>query len=163
MTVTEARRTGSRQGLITAGLGLLIAQMIMMGMFSIDQGLTDSFLWFVDIDYKLNVVIGAIILLACGHFYGQLAGKLIVINNRNYILTGIVTGIVSLWTTVFLASWTGFFREGIQNIGTPDDPFYDYIIKPIYWVNIFGLIPATLLGIYFGARIKKRSSIPKNA
>lgn len=155
MTITEAKKIGSRQGLISVGLGLLIAQLIMTLFFLTDVGFIKAFFWFTDIDYWLNIVIGVFIMLACGHFYGQIAGKLILLRKWNYVLTGLLISLAVILTTTFFASWTGFIQEGIDNVGTNDDPFFDYIFKPMYWVTLFGLIPALIVGIWFGKRIKK--------
>jgi hypothetical protein len=155
MTITKAKKIGSRQGLISVGLGLLIAQLIMTLIFLTDVGFIKAFFWFTDIDYWLNIVIGVFIMLACGHFYGQLAGKLILLRKWNYVLTGLLIGLAVILTTTFFASWTGFIQEGIDNVGTNDDPFFDYIFKPMYWVTLFGLIPALIVGIWFCKRIKK--------
>lgn len=156
MTITEAKRIGSRQGLISVGLGVLIAQLIMTLMISSDEGFFKAFFWFTDIDYWINILIGVIIMFACGHFYGQLAGKLILIKQWNYMFTGFLIGLALILTTTFFASWTGFIQEGIDNIGTNGDPFFDYIFKPMYWVTLFGIIPALLVGIWFGRQIKKK-------
>ena len=118
MTITEAKKIGSRQGLISVGLGLLIAQLIMTLLISTDEGFIDAFLWFTDIDYWINILIGVVIMLACGHFYGELAGKLILIRKWNFVLTGFLIGLAVILTTTFFAGWTGFIQEGIDNIGT---------------------------------------------
>jgi hypothetical protein len=156
MTEADAKIIGSRQGLICAGLGVLIAQLIMTAMISLDQNLFKAFFWFTRINYKLNLFIGVIVLLLCGHFYGQLAGKEILIKKRNFILVGCFCGMAILLTTAFVSGWTGFFQEGIDNIGTEDNPFKDYIFKPLYWVTLFGMIPALLVGIWFGGQIKRK-------
>ena len=132
MTERDAKRIGSKQGLISVGLGLLIAQLIMTAMISSDKGLFKAFFWFTEIEYKLNIFIGAIIMLLCGHFYGQLAGKAILIRNRHFILVGFLCGMAVLLTTAFLSGWTGFIQEGVDNIGTNDNPFKDYLFKPLF-------------------------------
>lgn len=154
MTETVARKIGSRQGLICAGLGVSIAQLIMTALISSDQNIFKAFLWFTRVDYKLNLFIGIVILFACGHFYGQFAGKAILIKRQNYILVGFLSGMAVLLTTAFLSGWTGFFQEGLDNLGTNDNPFEDYIFKPLYWVTIFGIVPAFLVGLWFGGQIK---------
>jgi hypothetical protein len=128
----------------------------MTAMISSDQGFFKAFFWFARVNYKLNLFVGVVILLLCGHFYGQIAGKAILTKKRNFILVGFLTGIAVLLTTAFLAGWTGFFQEGIDNIGTNDNPFEDYIFKPLFWVTIFGIIPALLVGIWFGGQIKRK-------
>jgi hypothetical protein len=154
MTERDAKRIGSKQGVISVVLGLLIAQLIMTVMIASDDSFFKAFFWFTSIDYKLNILIGAIIMLLCGHIYGQIAGKAILIKKRNFILVGFSCGMAVLLTTAFLAGWTGFIQEGIDNIGINDNPFEDYIFKPLYWVTIFGAIPAFIVGIWFGGQIK---------
>jgi hypothetical protein len=141
MTEIDAKKIGSRQGLISAGFGLLIAQLIMTFMISADEGFIKAFCWFMTIDYKLNILIGAFVMLVSGHFLGQLAGKAIIIRKRNFIVIGFLTGMGVLLTTAFVSGWTGFFQEGIVNIGLDDNPFVDYIVKPLYWVTLFGTVP----------------------
>ena len=151
MTEIEAKKIGSKQGLLSVGIGLLIAQLIMT-LFS------SNFLWFTSASFKLNLAIGIIIMLLSGHLFGQLAGIAILIKKRNYILTGFSYGMAVLMTTAFLSSWVGFFQEGFDNIGTNDNPFEDYIFKPIFWIFLFGLLPSFLVGIWFGKQIKKHEN-----
>lgn len=153
-----AKKIGSRQALKSVGIGLLIAQLIMTWLSS-DGGLLKGFLWFMGFGYNLNLAIGIAIMLLSGHFFGQRAGLEILIKKRDYRWTGFKYGMATLLTTVFLASWTGFFQEGIDNIGTNDEPINDYIFKPVFWVFIFGLIPVLLVGFWFGRQIKKRENL----
>jgi len=157
MTEIEAKKIGSRQGLISVGIGLLIAQLIMTWISS-DNGIVQGFFWFTTFSYNLNLLIGAFIILISGHIFGQLAGKAILIKKRNYILTGFLCGMACLMTTAFLSSWTGFFQEGISKVGTDDNPFVDYIYKPVFWIFFFGLVPVFLVGIWFGKQIKKHEN-----
>lgn len=154
----EAKAIGSRQGLISVALGVLIAQLVMTLMFSIDKGFIKAFFWVTETDYWINIVIGIVIMFACGHFYGQVAGKLILIKKWNYALTGMMIGMAIILTTIGIASWVGFIQEGIDNVGTNDNPFFNYILKPIYWVAVFGSIPALMVGIWFGKQIKKKEN-----
>ncbi len=156
MTKTEAKSIGSRQGLISVGIGLLIAQSIMTLLNGMAEGFVKGFLWFVDFEYFLNIMVGVVVMLACGHFYGQFAGRLILINKWNYMLTGFMIGVAVIVTTTFFASWVGFIQEGLQYIGTNHDPFQDYIITPLISVSVFGLIPTLIVGIWFGNSIKKK-------
>lgn len=60
-----------------------------------------------------------------------------------------------LMTTAFLSSWIRFFQEGIHYVGTEQNPYQDYILKPVFWIFFFGLIPVFLVGIWFSRQIKK--------
>ena len=154
MTEEKAMRIGRRQGLLFSGLGVLIAQLIMTLLISSHDGFIKSFLWFTKVDYKLNLFIGVVIMLICGYVYGQVAGKAIIIKQKNFAIVGFLTGMAVLLTTAFFAGWTGFFQEGLDNIGTEDDPFFDYIFKPLFWVTFFGTVPALVAGIWFGRNVK---------
>lgn len=155
MTERIAKRIGSRQGLLSAALGLLIAQVIMVSLFTSGQDLYHAFFWFTRVSYRLNILIGALIMLLSGHVYGQLAGTAILIKEQNALLVGFLCSMAVLLTTAFFSGWTGFFQEGIDNIGTHDNPYEDYIFKPLFWVTIFGAIPAFFVGLWFGRRIKR--------
>lgn len=152
----KAKQIGSRQGLFATSIGLVTAQLIMTLLVGSDLGFIKGFLWFTTIDYKLNLLIGAIILLLCGHLYGRIAGRQIIIKKRNAILVGFLCGLAVLVTTAFLSGWTGFIREGINDTSLNADPFGDYILKPIMLVTTFGLIPTFLVGIWFGLQIERK-------
>jgi hypothetical protein len=153
MTVEEAKNIGSRQALKSVGIGLLIAQVIMT-LLSSGSGFLKGFLWFTDISYKLNLTAGIIIMLLCGYYCGRRAGFEILIKKLNYNWVGFKYGIITLMAATFLASWIGFFQEGIQLIGTGDNPYNDYIFKPLFWVFVFGLLPVIFVGFWFGRQIK---------
>ena len=155
MTERIAKRIGSRQGLLSAALGLLIAQIIMVSLFTGDQDLYHAFFWFTRVSYRLNIFIGALIMLLSGHVYGQLAGTAILIKKQNPLMVGFLCSMAVLLTTAFFSGWTGFFQEGIDNIGTHDNPYEDYVFKPLFWVTMFGAIPAFFVGLWFGRRIKR--------
>ena len=157
MTEEKAKQIGIRQGLISVGVGLLIAQLIMTFLSS-EKGLLNGFLWFIDFHYNLNLVICIVIMATCGYFFGQQAGVEILIKDRNFKWVGIKYGFATLMTTAFLSSWTGFFQEGVNKIGTNDNPFNDYIFKPLFWVFFFGLIPVLIVGYWFGRQINKHQT-----
>ncbi len=127
-----------------------------MTQLSSNLGYIKGFFWFTTFNYKLNLFIGAVIMFLCGHYFGQLAGKAIIIKKKNYILVGLLCGMAVLISTAFLSGLTGFIQQGIENIGTNDDPFEDYIFKPFFWISIFGMIPSSLIGLWFGRQIMIR-------
>ena len=161
MTVKKAQQIGSKNAIISVASGLVIAQCIMT-YFSFGDSLTTSILWFVEFGYTLNILAGLILSLSTAHYLGKKAGKRILIDKKNPALTGIVTGFAIILITTLCASLIGFFQEGIQNIGTNDNPFVDYIIKPIFWVLFFGCIPVLLVGTLFGKSINAHNQKPVN-
>ncbi len=111
MTTEEARRIGSKQALQAVGIGLIVAQLIMT-LLSSDNGFLKGLIWFTGINFGLNLLIGIVVSLLCGYYFGQRAGVEILIKKRNYAWIGLKYGMLTLLTTAFLSSWTGFFQDG---------------------------------------------------
>lgn len=154
MTESEAKKIGSRKAIYAVLVGVLIAQLIMM-YFAQGNGFVAAFLWFIEFGYTFNLFIGILVMLISAHYSGQMAGKMILIRKKNSSLVGIITGFAIILITSFITGWIGFFQEGLENVGTNDNPFIDYIVKPVYWVFFFGFIPVLIVGVWFGRQIKK--------
>ncbi|RYE13140.1 MAG: hypothetical protein EOP45_21690 [Sphingobacteriaceae bacterium] len=155
LTTADAKRIGSKQGVVTVCIGLVIAQLIMIFLFSPTKNFVNKFFWFADVGFKLNIFIGVFIMLVSGYFFGQMAGVQILIKRRNSVLIGLLCGLAMLLTTAFFSGWTGFFQEGLRSVGTNSSRFEDYIYKPFVWISFGGLIPSMLVGIWCGAQIKR--------
>ena len=159
MDTDIAEKIGSRQAIKAVTIGLIIAYLIMALPSIADDGLIKGLFWFLNVSFKFNLLVGVICMYLCGHFFGRRAGYEILINKRNNFLVGFICGLLIIVTTTFLTSWVGFFQEGVDNIGSDDNPFEDYIVKPVFWVLIFGLVPCLFVGLWFGYSIKKRGDL----
>jgi len=156
MDSRKAKSLGSKAGLKAVTMGLVIAEFIMT-IFSWDEGIFKAIFWFANYDYLLNIVFAVIIFFLCGHFFGQAASKAILINHKHYSLEGFKFGLFTLFVTTVVSSCISFLIEGTAKIGMRGEaPVYDYIFQPVYWVCFFGLIPALVMGYWFGKQIRKR-------
>jgi hypothetical protein len=151
-----AKDIGRRLAIKSVLLGLVIAYLIMTALISLDDSFWDVLLWFTDVSYAMNLAVGVVGLLTAAYFFGQRAGIEIIEKEKNEYWTGIKFGFLILWTGTIIGSCVGFIKEGIDNIGTNDNPFVDYFYKPLFWVTIFGLIPVIVVGLLFGRQIKKQ-------
>jgi hypothetical protein len=156
MTEQQAKRIGSTQAIKAVFIGCIVAQLIMM-FFSSEESFVKSFLWFTTVNYKMNILVGVLIMFLFGHIFGEWAGKAIIRKKQDETMIGILCSIFVLLSTSLLSGITGFLSEGIENVGTEDNPFIDYLVKPFFWIMIFGILPAVLVGIWFGRRVKKKS------
>lgn len=161
MDTYKAKKIGSRQAIKAVTIGLIIAQSIMSLPSIADNGFLKGFFWFLDESFRYNILIAIICMYLCGHLFGQRAGYEILIRNRNNFIIGILCGLLIIVTTTFLAGLVGFFQEGLDDIGSNDNPFIDYIIKPVFLVSIFGFAPCLFVGLWFGYSIKKRGDLTK--
>ena len=155
MNEKNAKEIGSKVAIKSVTAGLLIAYVIMT-LLSSDHGFLSGLLWFTHVSFILNLVIGIAIMYLCGNFFGQRAGLEILIKKKDYYWIGLKYGFLTLFTTAFFSSWTGFFQEGINHMGPQDEPFTAYIFKPVFWIMIVGFIPLLLIGYLFGRQIKKK-------
>jgi len=114
----------------------------------------NAFHWFTRINYWFNLLVGALRLVLAGYFYGRLAGINILIKKKNYEWIGIAYGLLTLWIGMLMGSTVGFLDEGLDNIGTGDNPFVDYYYKLLFWVACFDFIPEIIVVLWFGRRIK---------
>ncbi len=151
-----ASHIGGWQGIKSVGIGLLIVHLFMAWVTS---DFPHALIWFLDVDYKLNILIGVAITLVMGFVSGMSAGRAILINGTNAYLVGLLFSLVTLFSSVVLAGLTGFFQEGIQNERSLNEAAYDYIIKPALRMSIIGIMPAIFAGFWFGYRLKAKMKI----
>ena len=152
-----AKKIGQRIATKSGLIGLCIAYLLFaFMMLSWDTSYRKALFWIIDVEFKFHLFIGAVGLLTMAYFFGQLAGVEILIKKRNYLLTGVKYGILVLITGTLIGSSVGFLQEGIQNIGGFSNPFYDYYFKPMYWILMFGTLPAIIIGLLFGRQIMKQ-------
>ena len=157
MDAKTAKKIGRRIAIKSGLIGLCIAYLLFaLVNLTSDSDYTEALFWIVDVEFKFNLFVGAVGLLTMAYFFQQFAGFEILIKHRNYLLTGIKYGVLTLITGTLIGSSVGFLQEGLKDIGGFANPFYDYYFKPIYWVTMFGIIPSILLGLLFGRQIKKQ-------
>lgn len=149
-----ANQVGGRQGIIGVIIGLLIIYLVMAWVTS---DFPHALIWFLDVDYKLNILIGVVITFIVGFVAGKSAGRAVLIKNRNAYLSGLGYGFITLLASVVLSSLTGFFREGFHNDDGLAEAAYDYIFRPSLRMIIIGIVPATFAGCWLGFRIKTRA------
>lgn len=158
-----AKKIGRHIAVKSGLIGLFIAYLLFASIiFSWDAKLKKAIFWIVDVEFKFNVFVGAVGLLIMAYLFGQIAGVKILIKHRNYLLTGVKYSVLTLITGTLIGSSVGFFEEGINDIGGFSNPFYDYFFKPFYWVMMFGIIPAIIIGLLFGYQIKRQGPKIKN-
>ncbi len=156
MDKRKAKGIGSKAGLKAVTVGLVMAQIIMTVLF-IDDGIFKATVWFLDTEFVYNVLFFIIIVYISGHLFGQSASKAILINHKNYNLEGVKFSLFTLATSSIISSSISFLIEGTAKIGTKgENPISDYIITPVFMVLLFGLVPALIVGYWFGKQIRKR-------
>ncbi len=149
MTIKEARAAGGKYTVYFALAGMAPAYVIMAAMYSPDEYLNLG--WIADVDFKLNLLVGGAILLLVSYVLGGMAGRMIIIEELNSILVGVISGLLTLLVTAFLSSWLGFFRE----VSGDSHGFADYVCRPTLLLTMFGSVPAAIFGILLGLRLKK--------
>ncbi len=158
MNIDEAKRIGGIQATKSILIGVAIAQLIMTLLVASDNGIIKVFFWFTSISYLSNIGIGILFFLIIAYYLGGLAGKDILITQKDADWVGVKYVFLIVFISSFFASLIGFFQEGLDNIGSNDNPFEDYIFKPMFWIITVGLIPVVITGLWFGNSIKKKNT-----
>ena len=158
MEARQAKSIGRKKAFESVSIGLIIFYLVGVFIFSND-GL-QSLLWLRYLDLYNWVFIANWVLTfyVLGYFIGSKAGHEILIDKRNFLKVGIKYGIIILISASVLGCLLGFITQGIENQGTEDNSFVDYFLKPIFWINLYGIIPSVLMGIFFGKRIENKGN-----
>lgn len=140
MNRQKAMNIGGVQGLKLAGIGLAV--------FYVEMAfLCEEVFWFIGMRYILNVIIGAIVLLGMGYYWGTKAGIAIIIKSQSGIGIGILYGLIILITTAFLSSVPGFLFGGMDTL---------LLYGPMLLIILLGIVPAAIVSIWFGWSIRKK-------
>lgn len=132
-------------------INLFIAGVIISSMF----GIMSFAKFFVEL--PLNFVVGFLGLYISGYFFGNIMESQINLKQRNPFLIGFVGLLIILLIGIFTGSSVGFIQEGLTSLNSYykiNDAMFDYYIKPLFWIILFGIIPTIVTGVILGKLIK---------
>jgi hypothetical protein len=151
MDIQQARKIGATCTVIGASYAVLVGYLIYAFMAS-DLG------WIFMFEYSFQVITGIFNIYIYALLFGSYGGKLILIDKRDALSIGFLVALTTLVSATFFTTIPIFMVEGISAVGTPDDPFIDYIFKPMFWVILVGFLPTSAIGLWIGNSIKKRGA-----
>lgn len=153
----KAQKIGYKYAFISNLIGLLSAILILMYLGRVDSLRSNFFtLLYFFTDFALNFSAGLAGMFITAYYLGKRAGLRVLKEQSNPFTVGILTGILVLIAGTFAGSLIGFFQEGWSNIGTHDNPFVDYLFKPLFWILSYGFIPVLIVGFWYGSRLAKK-------
>ncbi len=132
-------------------INLIIAILIMLILIDFDfTALLEFF-----IDFLLNFLIGITGLYTTGYVIGQNLDKLK--RNKYTIAHGILSIFGVLFLGILLGSTVGFIQEGLPygNEYCLKDELFDYFLKPLFLIFLFGFFPILISGILLGIKLRK--------
>ena len=106
----------------------------------------------------LNLLVGICGLFIAGYYISLKMEKLIKFRKWNSVLIGIIGLILILLIGVLIGSSVGFIEEGIETFDRENgikNAIFDYYVKPLFWIFLFGIIPTVIVGGILGYGIKK--------
>ncbi|HTL81559.1 MAG TPA: hypothetical protein VL651_07635 [Bacteroidia bacterium] len=142
------REIGYMQAFKAITVGLIIAFLIMT--------LFAGIAWIINPEFSAKILLAVVVMYVSGYFFGGMAGWLIIKKRFPSVLIGIAAGLLITWSATFAGSLIGYFAEGVYGSYRDEQAAFDYIVKPLYWVTLFGLIPILGVGIWYGISIDMR-------
>lgn len=140
----DARRIGANCGLIFAGTGLALA----ICLLALMQVLP------LIARFPFSVVVGAVACLLTAWGSGFIVAPRVADgSNVRASLLGSAVAVISLELGTLMGSLPLFIVNRDAPFGFESAVFY-YIIDPIYWLSVYGAVPALLLGMCYGVVVR---------
>jgi hypothetical protein len=141
-----------KQSLVCATLGLLAAFLLLALM-----GGTQDILFDGKFEMLGAIFVGVAALYAAAYSLGMIASDIVcrigIKDPRIWLL-----GVGLAWSCLLIAVLAGSMVNFLSGMGNPPDiaeAFEAYIFTLVFWVMLFGGIPALGLGLLYAARVKK--------
>ena len=169
MDTETAKNIGTKLAIKSISIGVIIAYLLMgIGLSGVQTSFFEGLFWIIRIRSEavqnFLIVIGAF--YACGYYFGGKAGIAILAKQRSYLWVGPRWGLFTLLSTAFFASILGYSQVVIRDMYSMGSAskmstdllinnFTNFISWVVFYILIFGLIPALLVGLWFGWKIKR--------
>ena len=149
---TDLQKYAQRTGTIASLIGLVVGYLCMATIFGLDEGLVGGLSWGRRLDdIWPNLSLGCAGMVAASYW---ITGRNIKYNNIvAATLTGAGFALLSLFLGILAGSTLGFLQEA-QFAYWPSrlpDNLFDYYVKPLFWISLFGSLPAAIIGGIWGA------------
>ena len=144
MDTETAKNIGTKLAIKSISIGVIIAYLMMTVITSgVQTSFFEGLFWIIRVRSEAvqDFLIGIAAFYACGYYFGGKAGIAILLKQHSYLWAGPCWGLFTLLSTVFFASILSFNFNNIAWI--------------VFYIGIFGLIPALLVGLWFGWKIKR--------
>lgn len=150
-------RIGIRMSLLCAALGAAIAVIMTLAFFGVS--IMADLLSGRDSAIPIGAATGLAALFLAAGFLGKIAGKLIGDRWRG-VTNAAMVGIVLVLACVVVATMAGalpvFLIEKSRYAASASQSlFFMYVIAPLFWILLFGLIPAAMLGMLYGISVTR--------
>ena len=149
---TEFEKYAQRSGTIASLIGLVVGYLCIAILFGLDDGIIKGLRWGKRLDdIWPNLTLGCTGMVLTAYW---ITGRKL---NPNNVFAGTLTGaafaLVSLFLGTIVGSTLGFLQEAHFESWPEQlpDNLFDYYVKPLFWIALFGTLPAAIIGGIWGA------------
>jgi hypothetical protein len=157
MEIIEARKIGGRIALKTLTISLLVADCI--NLFLQTQGdFANGILFFIADHFSIGFILLLAVLYGSAYLFGRRAGKAILINNKSYLITGI------LYAFITIAIYLAIFAIGtfIPLIVSGKSSWTPVVLEyHVTWLKIVDVI-ILIVWLLAAVQIKRKTTTPTN-
>lgn len=149
---------GMKISLLCAALGVITAFSLMFAIFGangvydllIDEGL----------QIQAGVIAGIIALFIFAASLGRIAGKVVCRKARGLTgaaFVGICLALGCVALSIVAGAPFSFLVQELSDTYSPHkSSLFIFIVAPLYWIMMFGALPAMLLGVLYGALVRRK-------
>ncbi len=158
---TPIKAYAQKTGTITSLIGLVVAYLIPAAITAIDDGILKGLMWGKHLDNIWpNLLLGCVGIITSAYF---LCGFLVHRTYSHlvaYIFKAIGLTLLVLLSGTIIGSTLGFVQEGDFHTWPKElgNDLFDYYAKPLFWIGIFGSIPASIIGAIWGWMVNMRKT-----
>jgi hypothetical protein len=143
---TELEKYAQRTGTIASLIGLVVG-FIMVGF------IFEGYDWLAEEGFMAYSAFGCFIMVISARW---ISGKNAPLKNRN-VFVKIMAGAGSALLSILIASLSGsilYVVIHIAEIGLKE--FWIYLLAPLFWIGLFGSLPAAIIGGIWGAIVHSK-------
>jgi hypothetical protein len=153
MEISEAQKTGSRIVLKTLTISLLVADCINL-LLQTQGDFANGILFFIADHFSIGFILLLTVLYGSAYLFGRRAGKAILINNKSYLITGMLYAFITI--AIYLAIFAiGTFISLIVSGKSSRTPVV--LEYHVTWLKIVAVI---ILIVWLLAAVQIKNKIP---
>ncbi len=162
---TTLKQYAQQTGTIASLIGLVVAYLIPAAIIAIDDGVLIGLMWGEHLDNIWpNLLLGCVGIITTAYLLCGFLAHGPYSHVLAYIFKALGLTLLVLLSGTIIGSTLGFVQECDYHSWPSElgNDIFDYFVKPLYWIGIFGSIPASIIGGIWGGIVCYKQNRQEN-